>query len=822
MSHVRWHRPFVMAAALVVACPGSAVAQVPIGAIEGAITTQHTTPLAGASVIVIDPTGRIVATVVSDGDGRFHIGGLVTGTYRVMAVLEGFETMLESAVVTDRDPASVTIDLPIGTLSDTIDVVGTTTAASSGDTLAPVEAIASRELDQFVPGTGFQGAVRMLSTAMTLPNGTFSIKGGRPNQAGVQLGAATIVDPASAIAQVSLPDDAIDSVTVLPNPYAVEYGRFSSGLVVIQTHRAKDQWKFRINRFGPTFRNRRDQPFSFTHIDAFGPRFATGGPLIKDRVFLEQTGQFRYSAGEVPSRPPDEERVSTSMSSFTRVDANVSPHHVLGVTVGLFPSRSTFATLGTFIPPDASVDFHIYGKQAAVTERAMWTDKTISETTLQLFQSRTEVVPQGTAPMELQPDTTLGNFFNNQYRNSTSYQLVSVVTSDREGPGGLHLFKIGIDLIHTQYDGTSASRSVLIERTDGTLARRLDFGVATSQSVGSAEAAVFAQDRLQLHPRWYVEFGARLDRDGVLDRVNLSPRVGTAVLLNPSGSAVLRGGWGLFYERTPAVAGAFGTFERMTDTRFAADGVTPFGPATPVARLAAPGLETPRSRAWDVGYEYRLNPQWAFRVGFLQRDGRQELIVTPLVTAVGAALTLSSAGASSYRDGEISVHFTRSSAVDVDASYVRSSAQGDLNVLTSFFDTVLAPVVGANAYAPLNTDVPHRLLVRGRLMPAPRWLLLGVLDWHTGLPYSIVNEMLDFVGPRNTLRFPNSARLELGVERRITLPVVKFQPWVGIRVTNILGSFLPTDVQANTNSPAFGTFYNSDSRGVRLQFRFEK
>ena len=48
----------------------------------------------------------------------------------------------------------------------TIDVVGTTTAVSGGDTLAPVEAIASRELDQFVPGTGFQGAVRMLSTAL--------------------------------------------------------------------------------------------------------------------------------------------------------------------------------------------------------------------------------------------------------------------------------------------------------------------------------------------------------------------------------------------------------------------------------------------------------------------------------------------------------------------------------------------------------------------------------------------------------------------------------------------------------------------------------
>src|SRR5258705_1229526 len=30
-------------------------------------------------------------------------------------------------------------------------------------------------------------------------------------------------------------------------------------------------------------------------LDTFGPRFATGGPLIKDRLFLEQTGQDRKS-----------------------------------------------------------------------------------------------------------------------------------------------------------------------------------------------------------------------------------------------------------------------------------------------------------------------------------------------------------------------------------------------------------------------------------------------------------------------------------------------------------------------------------------------
>src|SRR5690349_4624730 len=174
-----------------------------------------------------------------------------------MAALDGFETTTESVAVTHDSAATVTVDLPIARFADTIDVVGETTAVSSGQTLAPIEAIASRELDQFVPGQGFQGAVRMLSTVIPVAGGV-SIKGGRPGQAGVQLGTTTLVDPASGVAQVPLPDDAIDSVTVLPNPYAVEYGRFSSGLVVIQSRRARDQWRLRANRFGPSLRNRSD------------------------------------------------------------------------------------------------------------------------------------------------------------------------------------------------------------------------------------------------------------------------------------------------------------------------------------------------------------------------------------------------------------------------------------------------------------------------------------------------------------------------------------------------------------------------------------
>jgi hypothetical protein len=190
------------------------------------------------------------------------------------------------------------------------------------------------------------------------------------------------------------------------------------------------------------------------------------------------------------------------------------------------------------------------------------------------------------------------------------------------------------------------------------------------------------------------------------------------------------------------------------------------------------------------------------------------------VSAGPPALLLSSSGRSRYRELEANVHFSRLPTADVKVTYTRSAASGDLNALSNYFDAVLWPVVGANAYARSNADAPNRLLARGRLMPTPRWLFVGTFDWRNGLPYSVTNEMLEFVGARNSLRFPTYTRLELAIERRFK--IFKFEPWIGLRAYNALDAFLPTDVQSNLASPAFGSFYNSEYRQFRLQLRFER
>jgi hypothetical protein len=799
----------------------SALAQsaaAPLGTIQGTVSTQSgAVKLPGVVVTILGVSDQQVAQQVSDEDGHFAVPDLPAARYRVRATLDGFQPVDQDAVVVPGGTVSLTIDLSIASVSEHVDVVAKAPVFEA-QTLATTEAVGVAEAQLLVPGQGLQSSLRLTTGVIQLPGGN-SIDGGRPYQAGMQIGAATLVDPVTNLARLSLPADAIDSVAVLANPYEVEFGRFSSGLVVVQTKRAGDRWKTAVNNLEPALRLKRFTVWEVTGITVWQPSVEIGGPLVKGRVFLEQTAQYRYQTTDIPSRPETELKRNQMVSSMTRVDSTLSPRHSLIVAGGFVPSTTKQATLGTFVPPDATVDINDNVVHGMVTERALLGKGSELETAVELHRYRTDVDPQSDAPMKLLPETTLGNFFNRQRRDSSTLQWIETASHSYKGLGGVHLFKAGVNVLHSSYEGSSDSAPLLIARSDGTLARRLDFSGLTNQSVHSTDAAVFLQDRFQPASRIYFQFGTRLDRDGITASTNVAPRIGVVWQLTASGSATVHGGYGLFYERTPSVAGAFQQFEQPTDTRFAADGVTPLGPPVHITRVVAPGPQAAGSSTWDIAFDHRVSRMLTIHAGVLDREGSHELLVEP-VRAPQAQYVLSSTGRSSYLQEEVEAHLGRGVRSDLNASYVHSSAREDLNSLLNFLDTVVQPIVGDNAYAAGMADAPHRFLLRGRIMPTPAWQLLGTIDWRSGLPYSVVDEDLEFVGQRNVLRFPTYFRVDAGFERR--LAIAGIHSWLGVRVSNALNSFLPSDVQANLNSPAFGSFYNSVWREYRIAMRFEK
>jgi len=190
-------------------------------------------------------------------------------------------------------------------------------------------------------------------------------------------------------------------------------------------------------------------------------------------------------------------------------------------------------------------------------------------------------------------------------------------------------------------------------------------------------------------------------------------------------------------------------------------------------------------------------------------------------------LVLRSRGRSIYRELQLLAAYTKPRIGSWNASYVFSSARGDLNTADNFLGDFPAFVVRRNEYAPLEFDAPHRFLIYGELKTRYDITVSPSLEVRSGFPFSFVNERLDFIGARNKAgRFPTFISLDAQVIKGFAIP--KFVPKlegrrvrIGVAVFNITNHFNPRDVQSNLGSSRAGQFFNSLSTSVRGKFEFD-
>ena len=218
--------------------------------------------------------------------------------------------------------------------------------------------------------------------------------------------------------------------------------------------------------------------------------------------------------------------------------------------------------MSTFRPEETTPKFSQSGFSAGMVDRLILSAHAVLETTFAARTFEVDQKTQGELPMVYAPQGQSGNFFNRQERNVRSLQLVEALTVSKDQWLGQHVFKFGMDLQSSRFDGINYSQQVDVVRLDGSLAERTTYSpLSTNPEVSGTEFAVFAQDRWRVNDRLNFEFGLRADRDDVVETVNYSPRVGMSVSVLPEGRAILRGGFGKFAERTPLTVGAFTQYD---------------------------------------------------------------------------------------------------------------------------------------------------------------------------------------------------------------------------------------------------------------------
>jgi hypothetical protein len=211
----------------------------------------------------------------------------------------------------------------------------------------------------------------------------------------------------------------------------------------------------------------------------------------------------------------------------------------------------------------------------------------------------------------------------------------------------------------------------------------------------------------------------------------------------------------------------------------------------------------------EVDREIRHNVMARFR--YLYSETQDVYVVNPLTAAAGGAawLGLAANGESQYHQFEASVHYQAGERSELNATYVHSEARGDLNALSDIYVPFEAPVIRPDVSSTLASDVPNRLVSWGAFGLPRNFTLSPVVDVRSGLPYSNVDTLQNYVGGANAQRLPNYFSLDLKVYRefKLNLPGVRNRKLrLGFYTLNLTNHSNWLDVYNNVTSPYFGHF----------------
>jgi hypothetical protein len=781
--------------------PGAGRVVAIVTALEGTLR------VANADVELISIDGNVtLAKTTTDGAGQVTFADVPLGRYLLKASRPGFAPTDSAAFeVRAGAVAQVLLDIRLAFVEGAVEVRAPASPTESVQPVSSSDMLSGSVLDIApLEGDDFQSLLPLLPGVVRGPDGRLRAKGGQATQGALQISSTSLIDPSTGDLDLELPGQSLESVELLTNPFAAEYGRFSTSLTQIRTRRGTNEWEIQPGNLIPRLRK------GFAGIRGLEPRFSIRGPLRRDRLFLAQDFQLRYLNEPVKSLPDEPEMRLRSFDSFTRLDGVLSTRHTLGGLAVLFPRKVEHLSMNTFRPAEVSPDFRQSGISLGLQDRFAISSTAVLESTIAGRWFEINVDTDRRQPMIFTPETQQGSFFNDQERDVRSVQWVETLAITLDRWRGSHLFKFGFDLQHSQYVGSSRSRSVEILRLDGSLAERRIPGAPTAQEVTAGDLAAFAQDQWRIGSRVTLEFGVRMDREDVIERVNWSPRAGASVGVLPEGRGILRGGIGRFRQRTPLNVGAFGDFESQVVTRFGPGGEVVSGPVT-LNNVPAPDLRTPEAVAGNIEWSQRFGRRVLFKVNYLRRRGSHEYILEPDPAA--SEIRLQSTGRSRYWEVEVTGRYLKGERSDLTVSYVRSRGLADLNNYDQFYGNVRNPIVRANEHNLIPTDVPHRVLLRGNIGLPGQWDFAPVVEIRSGFPWSAVNEYQDFVGPRNGAgRLPVVSTVDFSLSRQWHLWKYRFRG--GIRVYNLLGNANERDVQNNSASPRFGQFFNPIERSI--------
>src|SRR5262245_17490941 len=194
-------------------------------------------PLAGVEIELRALEGNVVlARTATDNAGEASIPDLAAGRYVIVATPPGFAPT-ESPPIEVRagETSRLLLHVQLIYVAPAVEVRAQGAPPPRVQPVVPGETLLGSVLEVApVDGDDFQSLLPLLPGVVRGPDGRLRVKGGLPVQGALQISSASLVDPSSGEFDLELPGASVESVELLANPFAAEFGRFSTSITRIR------------------------------------------------------------------------------------------------------------------------------------------------------------------------------------------------------------------------------------------------------------------------------------------------------------------------------------------------------------------------------------------------------------------------------------------------------------------------------------------------------------------------------------------------------------------------------------------------------------
>lgn len=798
--------------------------------IDIAVLDPGNQPIAGALVQLI-AGNAIVAQARTDPKGHAKFADLKAGYYQIAAGKQGY-IAVEKRDIDLVEEVSTAIELtltPARARKESIEVKETVTPVEAGASIPErLQASDVREL----PGrpATVADALPLTPGVVREPGGGIRISAAAEHRSSLIVNSADVTDPATGQFGLTVPIDSVDVVNVFQTPYLAEYGRFTAGLVSVETRRGGDKWKWELNDPFPEFRIR---SYHLRGLKDATPRLNFEGPLIPAKLFISEGFEYEIRKTAVYTLPfPRNQKLEQGINSFSQLDWVVSDRQLATATLHVAPQRLGFVNIDFLNPQPTAPDASTHNYTGTLAHRL-----TLGGGLLESIFSATRfdaaVWPRGSAGLTLTPAGNFGNYFSQQTHAATRISGAMTYSFAPLKAAGTHHLKTGTYFAESTDEGQLHDRGIDIVDMSNHLLERIAYSPGAPYNLSDFEYAFFVQDHWLVSPRLALDLGVRSESQQVSDAFRLAPRVGLAWSPFADKGTLVHAGFGWFYDRVPLNVYSFHNYPDQTITTYDAAGQVLSGPdffANTLGRAIrqfglvfgepADGNFSPRSSTWSIQLDQPITPVLKLRAGYLQNDADSLVMLFPVppdpITHIGAHL-LSGAGEARYRQFEATARLRLNEGRQLFFSYVRSSGRGDLNDFGNYLGSFPQPIVRPNQFGNLAADLPNRFLAWGLVQLPMKFRIAPVVEYRNGFPYFVTDAGQNYVGVPNQNRFPNFLSVDSRVSKDFQVNP-KYAVRLSVSSFNLTNHFNPEAVHRNIADPAYGLFFGHRGRRFTADF----